>query len=100
MPTIVGIFSFIGMINTTSERLKVSGIAFLRLLRPGFMKKIASFLMWIHCFYLYLLFTIHYMKVNLQHLGIIILNISRVSCLKHDEVKFETVISHFDLDSQ
>ena len=79
----------------------MSGIAFLRLLMPGFMKKIASFLQWVDCFYLYLLFTIHYMKVNLQHLGIIkSLNISRVICFMHDEVNCETVISHYDLVSQ
>ena len=44
----------------------MSGIAFLRLLRLGFMKRIASFLQWMDCFYLYLLFTIHCLKVNLQ----------------------------------
>ena len=28
----------------------MSGIAFLRLLRPGFMEKIGSFLQWMNCF--------------------------------------------------
>ena len=79
----------------------MSGIAFFRLLRLGFMKRIASFLQWMDWFDLYLLFTIHCVKVNLQQLGIIqSLKISRVSYFKHDEVNCETVIFHYDFDSQ